>query len=68
MPKAYAIICLGKNDERCSQGTQNDMSASLKQQKPHELPLVGFSIPFWQGGLSLRLVADYSSPSNHLQM
>ena len=27
----------------------------------------GFSIPFWVGGLSPRLVTDYLSPSNHLQ-
>lgn len=29
---------------------------------------MGFSIPFAQGGLCLRLVAGYSSLSNHLQM
>ena len=31
--ETYAIICLGKNDERCSQGTQN----------PTRCELVGFS-------------------------
>jgi len=38
------------------------------QQKLHKLQLVGFSIPFLQGGLSPRLVADYLSSSNHLYM
>ncbi len=47
---------------------QNDMSAPMEQQKPHEVQLVGFSIPFWQGGLYLRLIADYLSLSNHLQI
>jgi len=27
-----------------------------------------FSIPFWHGGLDHRMVTDYSSLSNHLQM
>ena len=37
MPKAYAIICLGKNDERCSQGTQ----------KPHEVATRGVFYSVW---------------------
>ena len=47
---------------------KRDTSASMEQRKPRELQFAGFSIPFWQGGLSLRLVAFYSSLSNHLQM
>lgn len=42
--KAYAIMPVGKNDE-----------SAHKAQKSHEVQLVAFSIPFWQGGLFLRL-------------
>ena len=37
-------------------------------QKSPVLEHWGFSIPFGQGGLNLRLTTDYLSPSNHLQM
>ena len=58
MSKAYATICLGKMK----------WMACKSQQKPHEVQLMGFFIPFWQGGLFPRLVADYFFPSNHLQI
>ena len=54
--KAYAIMPVGKNDE-----------SAHKAQKSHELHLVAFFIPFWQGGLYLRLVAGYFLVSSHLQ-
>ena len=43
----------------------SDLQKSSKN--PTRCELVGFSVPFWQGGLSLRLVAVYSL-SNHLQI
>ena len=36
--------------------------------KTPERHLRGFLFPFWHGGLNHRLVTDYSSLSNHLQM
>ena len=44
------------------------MNGLQSQQKPHELQLVGFSVPFGQGGLNLRLAASYFLPSSHLQI
>ena len=40
------------------------------RQKPPEVTTPGVFSPFWQwlGYQSHRLVTDYSSPSNHLQM
>ena len=35
------------------------MNGLQSQQKPHELQLVGLSVPFGQGGLNLRLGASY---------
>ena len=35
------------------------MNGLQSQQKPHELQLVGLSVPFGQGGLNLRLAASY---------
>ena len=37
----------------------NEMNGLQSQQKPHELQLVGLSVPFGQGGLNLRLAASY---------
>lgn len=55
---AYAILCLGKNDE----SVQCDTQKTRRWQSP------GFSIPFWKGGLCPRLATCYSSLSSHLQM
>lgn len=46
----------------------NEMNGLQSQQKPHELQLVGLSVPFGQGGLNLRLAASYFLPSSHLQI
>jgi len=46
----------------------NEMNALQSQQKPHELQLVGLSVPFGQGDLNLRLAASYFLPSSHLQI
>lgn len=43
----------------------NEMNGLQSQQKPHELQLVGLSVPFGQGGLNLRLAASYFLPSSH---
>lgn len=56
--KAYDILQIGKSNKYYRKVTI----------KPHERQLMGFFIPFWQGGLNLRLVANYSFLSNHLQM
>ena len=37
----------------------NEMNGLQSQQKPHELQLVGLSVPFGQDGLNLRLAASY---------
>lgn len=44
------------------------MNGLQSQQKPHELQLVGLSVPFGQGGLNLRLAASYFLPSSYLQI
>lgn len=49
---------VGKNDESVHDGTT----------KTPEIAALGFSIPFWVGGLYLRLTTSYSSPSSHLQI
>jgi hypothetical protein len=54
---SYAIMPIG-----------NEMNGLQSQQKPHELQLVGLSVPFGQGGLNLRLAASYFLPSSHLQI
>ena len=59
MAKAYAILCLRQNEI-------NDLQKSTKQ-NPHEFAPHGGFIPFWQGGLYLRLVAGYFLVSSHLQ-
>ena len=37
-------------------------------ENPKDRNSLGFSIPFFYGGLIHRLVTDYLSPSNHLMM
>ena len=37
-------------------------------ENPKESHSLGFSMPFWYGGLNHRLVTDYLFLSNHLQM
>ena len=37
-------------------------------ENPKESHSLGFSMPFWYGGLNHRLVTDYLLLSNHLQM
>lgn len=59
MAKAYAILCLRQNEI-------NDLQKSTKQ-NPMSSHLMGVFIPFWQGGLYLRLVAGYFLVSSHLQ-
>ena len=39
-----------------------------QNEKPRDRNSLGFSIPFLYGGLNHRLVTDYLSLSNHLQM
>ena len=46
----------------------NEMNGLQSQQKPHELQLVGLSVPFGQGGLKLTMAAGYFLPFSHLQI
>lgn len=50
---------VGKKDESAHCGTQKGPGVATSG---------AFSIPFWQGGLYLRLATAYLSPSSHLQM
>lgn len=56
---AYDIICSGKTKQFVLRATN---------ETPTRIRLVGVSIPFVRGGLSLRPVADYFFPSSHLLM